>query len=184
MSAGFRVFLDACVLFPQMLRDVLLTAAESDLYFPLWSSDVLDEIERTLIEKRRLTQQQTAHLREEMTRAFPDSTVSGYGPLIASMTNHEHDRHVLAAAIRGHAEIILTENPRHFPIAACDPYGIRPCSVDDFLSDLLSVDHERLCEVLRTIERDRRNLSLAEIVRIVGIVAPQFQRGISFHLGI
>ncbi|MFZ1123605.1 MAG: hypothetical protein WAN59_00500, partial [Candidatus Baltobacteraceae bacterium] len=68
---------------------------------------------------------------------------------IASMTNHEHDRHVLAAAIRGHAEIILTENTRHFPFAACDPYGIRPCSVDDFLSDLLSVDHERLCEVLR-----------------------------------
>lgn len=184
MSARFRVFLDACVLFPQTLRDVLLTAAESGLYFPLWSSDVLDEIERNLIAKRRLTAEQTTHLREEMTRAFPDSIVSGYESLIASMTNHEHDRHVLAAAIWGNAEIVITENLRHFPVEACDPYGIRPCSADDFLCDLLSVDHERLCDALRTIERDRRDLPLAEIVRIVGIIAPQFQRGISFHLGI
>ena len=68
------------------LRDVLLTAAERDLYSPLWSSDVLDEMERALIEKRRLTKQQTARLREKMTRAFPDSTVSGYGSLIASQS--------------------------------------------------------------------------------------------------
>ncbi len=184
MSARFRVFLDACVLLPQTLRDVLLTAAESGFYFPLWSEDVLDEMERNLIDKRGLTPQQTAHLREEMLRAFPDSTLSDYGSLIASMTNPEHDRHVLAAAVRGNAEIIVTENLRHFPAEACDPHEIRPCSVDDFLSDLLSLDHERLCEVLRTIERDRRNLPLAEIVRIIGIIAPQFQRAVSFHLGI
>jgi hypothetical protein len=183
MSARFRVFLDACVLFPQTLRDVLLTAAESGLYHPLWSADVLEEVERNLIENRRLTPEQTAHLRSEMTSAFPNSTVSGYAPLIASMTNHDGDKHVLAAAVKGNAEIIVTENLRHFPVEACDPYEIRPCSVDDFLCDLLS-DHERLCEALRTIERDRRNLPIAEIVRIVGIVAPQFQRGISFHLGI
>ncbi|HVA27924.1 MAG TPA: PIN domain-containing protein [Candidatus Baltobacteraceae bacterium] len=184
MSARFRVFLDTCVIFPQTLRDVLLTAAEHDLYFPLWSADVLDEMERNLVENRALTQQQTAHLREEMISAFPDSTVSGYQPLIASMTNHEGDRHVLAAAVRGNAEVIVTENLRHFPTAACEPYEIRPCSVDDFLSDLLSVDHERVCDVLRSIERDRRNLPLADLVRVIGIVAPQFQRGVSFHLGI
>ncbi len=184
MSARFRVFIDACVLFPQTLRDVLLTAAESGLYYPLWSADVLDELDRNLIENRGLTREQTAHLRGEMNRAFPESRVSGYEPLIATMTNHEGDRHVLAAAIRGNAETIVTENLRHFPKVACDPYEIRLCSVDEFLSDLLSVDHERMCEVLRTLERDRRGLPVADIVRIVGIVAPQFQRGISFHLGI
>lgn len=184
MSARFRVFLDTCVIFPQTLRDVLLTAAEHDLYFPLWSPDVLDDMERNLIAKRGLTAQQTAHLREKMISAFPDSTVSGYQSLVASMTNHQGDRHVLAVAVRGNAEVIVTENLRHFPTAACEPYEIRPCSVDDFLSDLLSVDHERICDVLRSIERDRRNLPLAAIVRIIGIVAPQFQRGVSFHLGI
>lgn len=184
MSARFRVFLDACVLFPQTLRDVLLTAAESGLYYPLWSSGVLDEMERNLIENRGLTREQTAHLRSEMDRAFPESSVSGYEQLIDAMKNHEGDRHVLAAAVRGNAETIVTENLRHFPKAACDPYEIGPCSVDDFLCDLLSVDHERMCEVLRTLERDRRGLPVADIVRIVGIVAPQFQRGISFHLGI
>jgi hypothetical protein len=184
MSARFRVFLDACVLFPQTLRDVLLTAAESGLYYPLWSDDVLDEVKKNLIEKRGLTADQTARLRHEMTAAFPDSKVLGYAPLIASMTNHDGDKHVLAAAVRGNAEVIVTENLRHFPTAACDPYDIRPCSADDFLCDLLSVDYERLCAVSRTIERDRRNLPLAEIVGIVGIVAPQFQRGVSFHLGL
>ncbi len=182
MSARFRVFLDACVLYPQTLRDVLLTAAESGLYYPLWSDDVLDEVERNLIKNRSLTPQQIAHLREQMNGAFPDSTVTGYAPLVASMTNHEGDRHVLAAAVRGNAEVIVTENLRHFPVAGCSPYEIRPCSADDFLCDLLSVGHEQVCDVLRIIERDRRNLSVAEIVRIVGIVAPQFQRGVSFHL--
>lgn len=184
MSAQFRAFLDTCVLFPQTLRDVLLTAAESGLYHPLWSAHVLDELERNLIENRGLTRNQTSRLREEMNGAFPDSCVTDYEQLIDAMTTHFGDRHVLAAAVRGNAETVVTENLRHFPQAACDPYEIRPSSVDDFLCDLLSVDHERMCEVLRTLERDRRSLPIEEIVRIVGIVAPQFQRGISFHLGI
>lgn len=184
MSARFRVLLDTCVLFPQTLRDVLLTAAESGLYYPLWSTGVLDELERNLIEDRGLTQEQTAHLRTEMEGAFPDSTVTGYESLIDSMSNHEGDRHVLAAAVRGNAEVIVTENLRHFPDNACEPYGITPCPVDDFLSDLLSVGHGRMCDVLRIIERDRRNLPITELVRIVGIVAPKFQRAVSFHLGI
>lgn len=187
MSARFRVFLDACVLFPQILRDVLLTAAESGLYFPLWSSNVLDEIERNLIENRRLTPQQTTHLRDEMIRAFPDSTVLGYEPLIASMTNHEGDRHVLAAAVRGNAEVIVTENLRHFPAEACDPYEIRPSSVDDFLSDLLSVDHERLCEVLRTIGataetcRSRRSFASSVSLRRSSNVASPFILGSEWY---
>jgi hypothetical protein len=184
MSARFRVFLDACVLFPQTLRDVLLTAAESGLYYPLWSSTVLDEVEQNLLENRGLTREQTTRLRGEMNRAFPESNVSGYEQLIGAMNNHEGDRHVLAAAIRGNAETIVTENLRHFPKAACDPYEVRPCSVDDFLTDLFSVDHERVVEVLRTLERDRRGLPVTEILRIIGIVAPQFQRVISFYLGI
>jgi hypothetical protein len=85
----FPSFLDTCVLFPQTLRDVLLTAADSGLFFPLWSSDLVDEMERNLIENRGLTRQQTAHLREEMIGAFPDSTILGYEPLIPTMTNHE-----------------------------------------------------------------------------------------------
>jgi hypothetical protein len=108
-------------------------------------------MERNLIENRGLTREQTAHLRGEMDRAFPESSISGYEQLIDAMKNHEGDHHVLAAAIRGNAETIVTENLRHFPKAACDPYGIRPCSVGDFFCDLLSVDHERMCEVLRNL---------------------------------
>jgi len=183
MSSRFRVFLDTCVLFPQTLRDVLLTAAESELYFPLWSSSVLDELERNLIEDRGLTRQQTNRLREAMISAFPESIVSGYQALIPAMKNHEGDRHVLAAAVRGSATVIVTENLRHFPTVACEPYEIRPRSVDEFLSELLSLDRDRVCDVLRSIARDRKNLPLAEIVRLIGIVAPHFQRAISFHLG-
>jgi hypothetical protein len=184
MTSRSRVFLDTCVLFPQTLRDVLLTAAESGLYLPLWSSSVLDELERNLIEDRGLTPRQATRLREAMIGALPDSTVSGYHYLIPAMTNDGGDRHVLAAAVLGGAEIIVTENLRHFPAAACEPHNIRPRSVDDFLSGLLSADHERVCVVLRSIERDRKNLPLAEIVRLIGIVAPRFVRGVSFYLGI
>jgi hypothetical protein len=58
-----------------------------------------------------------------MERAFPDAMVAGHEALIPSMANDPKDRHVLAAAVRGRADVIVTSNVRDFPPAACEPYG-------------------------------------------------------------
>jgi hypothetical protein len=93
------VFLDTCVLKPY-LCDSMLTIAEAGIYRPLWSPTVLDELRRNLI-RRGLDDKQVGHRFDQMAQAFPDAQITGYEALIAQMTNHSKDRHVLAAAVRG-----------------------------------------------------------------------------------
>jgi hypothetical protein len=131
---GWTAFLDACVLYPSSPRDLLLRGASAYLYRVSWSQHVLEQTHRHLIEDGRCTQEQANSLIATMTHAFPEATVSGFEGLIASMTNHESDRHVLAAAVVSRADVIVTENVRHFPTGACEPYGIEVQTADEFLS--------------------------------------------------
>jgi hypothetical protein len=131
---GWTAFLDACVLYPSSTRDLLLRGAEAYLYRVSWSSQVLQELRRNLVDDQRCSQEQADDLVSEMERAFPDAAASGYDELIAVMRNHEGDRHVLAAAVVAKADVIVTDNARHYPDAACEPYGIEVQSADEFLS--------------------------------------------------
>lgn len=78
----------------------------------------------------------------QMTSAFPDATVTGYESLIQAMANDAADRHALAAAIAAGADVIVTDNVRHFPAEACDPYGIEVQTADEFLSYSLDLAPE------------------------------------------
>ena len=86
---AFVAFLDACVLFPANLRDVILTVAEAGIYEVRWSPDVLDEMERNLIKKAQVSPPNADRLRKTMERAFPDAMTprSTYGYLVPSMPN-------------------------------------------------------------------------------------------------
>jgi hypothetical protein len=101
----YAAVLDTCVLYPATLRDVLLSLADTGLYRPLWTGDILTELERNLLTRPAdrpsdqsglrdpATRQATvAYLLGEMTRAFEDALVTGYEPLIPAMTNHPKDR--------------------------------------------------------------------------------------------
>jgi hypothetical protein len=69
-----------------------------------------------------------------MANACPEALVTSYDGLIPNMKNDEADRHVLAAAVTAGADVIVTENIKHFPIAACEPFGIEIQTADEFLS--------------------------------------------------
>ena len=77
-----------------------------------------------------------------MRRAFPLAVVDGYQPLMPAMTNDPKDRHVLAAAVRGEAALIVTADLRDFPPVALDPFDIEAISPDDFLLDQLDLDQQ------------------------------------------
>jgi predicted nucleic acid-binding protein len=110
----YVVVLDACVLAPMPICDTLLRLAqEPAFYTPKWSADILEEIERTLLNKFGRTQQQVARRIQHMQAAFPDALVEGHSGLADSMTNDIDDRHVLAAAVRCGAHTIVTNNVRH-----------------------------------------------------------------------
>lgn len=147
----FRAVLDACVLVPHLLCDVLLHLAEDDLYAPLWSTDILDEVEHTLVAKLGVEPGRAEKRIGQMRRAFPDAQVDDYRPLISAMTNDPKDRHVLAAAVRGNADLIVTTNTRDFPAAALDRYGLSAVHPDDFLLDQLDLDSDATVRALRRL---------------------------------
>lgn len=95
--------LDACILYPAPLRDLLLHIADRGLYRPKWTDKIQEEWTRNLLLNRPdLLAVQLQKTTDAMNRAFPDATIRNFEPLIASLTLPDaHDRHVLAAAIRG-----------------------------------------------------------------------------------
>ncbi len=88
-----------------------------------------------------------------MDAHFPDCLVEGYEPIIDNLQLPDvDDRHVLAAAIRGQAEAIITFNLKDFPASILEPFGIQAIHPDEFLSDMyelkpsdaISVNPDRL----------------------------------------
>ena len=142
----FSALLDTCVLVPSRARDVLLETASAGVYRPLWSSEILVELDRTLRMlqgKRGVPPEETdAYLKRllrQMRTAFPDALVNGWEPLVATVQLPDpDDRHVVAAAWAGRADVIVTDNLADFPPDALPAQLFRQ-SLDDFLLDSLDL---------------------------------------------
>jgi predicted nucleic acid-binding protein len=141
MRADYRVVLDACVLIPMPLADTLLRMAEVPrLYLPKWSHMIMDEVTRNLIQKWNMTAEKARRRESELRRHFPEAWVEGFEPLIGAVTNDPKDRHVLAAAVRAHADLIVTYNRRHFPSASLQTWEIEVQGPSTFLRGLYDLD--------------------------------------------
>jgi len=79
-----------------------------------------------------------------MRAAFPGAAVRRFGHLEPLMGNQKRDRHVLAAAVKARASVIVTNNVKHFRPEACAPYGITVRTPDQFLQDCLRREPERV----------------------------------------
>lgn len=133
-SARYTAVLDANVLYPALLRDVLLSLAHADLYSAKWSAHIRDEWTRTLLRDRPTMAEKIQAAVEAMEQAIPDGLVTGYEHLIAGLTLPDpEDRHVLAAAITGHADAIITWNERDFPEEVLNSFGIELQTPDEFV---------------------------------------------------
>ncbi|GAA1984283.1 hypothetical protein [Amycolatopsis minnesotensis] len=111
-----------------------------------------------------------------MRATFPDALVTGHEPLIPAMTNDPKDRHVLAAAVRADAAVIVTTNLKDFPSAALAPYDIDAVSPDDFLLNQLELNRiaTLTCVVDMAHARNRPPVRPVELLDRFSVIAPQF----------
>lgn len=136
---AFPAFLDTCALFSSTLRDTLLWVAEEQVFSPLWSADVLAELAAVLEREADVEPSKVARLIDLMQRAFPTAEVTDYGLLVGAMTCHPKDRHVLAAAVVGGAQVLVTFNLKDFPAPSAAVHGVEVVTPDEFLLDQLDL---------------------------------------------
>ncbi|MFW6075480.1 MAG: PIN domain-containing protein, partial [Chloroflexota bacterium] len=170
--------LDAAVLVPATLRDTSLRAAQADLYRVRWTREILGEVERTLIDNELTTSDRARRLIEIMNRAFPFAIVDDYEHLIPHLTNDPKDRHVLAAAIQSGADLIVTQNLRHFRDVHLTSYGVRAISADEFLHSYLDRVPEIMLDIVARQAADLRNppMTATNVLKSLSMHAPQFAR--------
>lgn len=154
----FVVLLDANVLYPFRIRDVLLRFSEAGLFRARWSAQILEEwVEHLLNAKPHLADSINSQL-IAIKRTFPEALVTGYEPLIENLQlPDEDDRHVLAAAIQCGAQHIITENLKDFPADALEKFDISVISVDSFLSSTFELYPREAMAALRMMREDYNN---------------------------
>ena len=132
-----KAVLDANVLAEAAVSDLLLRLAESaGAFAPIWTDQILDETLRTLINRLNWPAKVAESRVLAANLAFPEALVGNFEHHIASCTNDEKDRHVLAAAIEANALMIITLNIKHFRETDLSAWGVIAIHPSDFLSDL------------------------------------------------
>lgn len=139
-SARFTAILDARVLYPQLVRDVLMRLTFAGLYHARWSATIEEEWTRNLLEKWPEQAQAIERTVSLMRDAVPDCLVVGYEKLVAGLDLPDpDDRHVLAAAIAGHADAIATYNLKDFPAEVLAIHHIEAQHPDEFIMNQLEL---------------------------------------------
>lgn len=161
--SDFTVVYDACVLYPAPLRDLLMRLALTDLFRAKWTDEIHEEwIRNVLIVRKDLTRAQLEYTRDLMNTHVRDCLVTNYESLIPALQlPDDNDRHVLAAAIRAGADLIVTYNLRDFPESALAKWGIEAQHPDDFVTHLLDLDTSAVCTAVKNQRAALRNPALS-----------------------
>ena len=148
----YTAIYDACVLYPAPLRDLLLELAVTDLFKARWSNRIHEEWIRNLLKNRPdLSRQQLERTRDLMNAHVRDCIVEGYESLIETLHLPDPgDRHVLAAAIKGRADVIVTFNLADFPAQALAKRELEAQHPDEFLANLVNLAPEQFAKAART----------------------------------
>ena len=151
--------LDANVLYPAPVRDILMQLAVEDLFRAKWTADIHQEwIEALLRNEPHRDRAALERTRTLMDTAVRDALITGYETLIPCLELPDtDDRHVLAAAIVGRCDVIVTQNLHDFPLDALKPYGIETQHPDDFLADHLHLAPGKFCVAVRKVRARLKN---------------------------
>jgi predicted nucleic acid-binding protein len=139
--ASFTAFFDASVLYGSALRNLLMHLTLTGLFRARWSAGVHEEWMTALLRNRPdLSREKLERTRMLMDKHAEDALVTGYEDLIEGLHLPDpDDRHVLAAAIRGRADVIVTANVRDFPAVVLTPFEIEAQHPDEFIVHLFDL---------------------------------------------
>lgn len=156
---SYWAVLDANVLFPASLRDLVLRFAEREFYSPFWTERILREALKNMQEKRGLTDQQVENLLAQIQLAFPEAMIDAAGveAIEDQMGNDPGDRHVLATAVVAGAEGIVTFNLKHFPADALAQFEKQAIHPEDFLGWALERHPDEALAVIQQQADDLKN---------------------------
>lgn len=164
----FTAFIDANVLVSALRRNILFSLAETGAFRLRWSGRVLDEVERALVRIHPdMSEADAAAQRRKMEVAFDEACVTGYERLEPAFASGPDggDAHVMAAAHRCGAAVIVTDNIRDFPAELLEPLDMAPVSSDEFIADAIELDHERaVAAMARMRARLKRPPLTAELI--------------------
>lgn len=156
----YTALLDACVLFPVAVCDALMSVAATGIYAARWTRRIDEEWTRSLEAYKAMPQGTFNFRRDQMHQTCPDWEVAAraWKPLEAALTLPDpDDRHVLAAALAGHADCIVTTNLVDFPVDVVEPLGIDVLHPDAFLLGQLELDPFRVLPAFRDMRRRLKN---------------------------
>lgn len=187
--AALTAFFDANVLYPSELWNILMHLALAGLFRAKWSAEVHEEWISNLLKNRPdLTRQKLERTRHLMDKATLDALVEGYEDLIPGLNlPDENDRHVLAAAIRGEAQVIVTMNLKDFPEKVLRQYEIEAHHPDEFILQLIELSPDTVLAAAETHRQSLKNpprsideflasLEAQGLVRSVAALRMLFQR--------
>ncbi len=169
---------------PISLCDLLLRLAEEPAaYRPFWNEQILAEMAKALRTKIGLSDAQVQWRLDQINAAFPIATISVMPEFLKAVDciPDKADRHVLAAAIMAHADVIVTENLRRFPRPCLEKFGVRSQTADDFLTQQYHAFPQLVLDKLDDqaigIAKDRKF-----VVNSPKKTVPEFSRLIEAHL--
>lgn len=155
-----RIMIDACVLYPTVMREVVLGVARTGLFTPQWSPRILEEWARAAI---KLGPQGEAQARSEIAMlqaAWPAASVRHPPELETRLWLPDpNDLHVLAAAVAGSSDAIMTVNAKDFPRNILTEEGLHRVDPDSYLQGCAEANPERVAPVALAVLDEARRLS-------------------------
>lgn len=160
----FTIVLDACVLYPAPIRDVLLSLAAEGLFVVKWSDIIQNEWLRNLLANRPdLKKEQLFQTIKAMNLAFPDANVENFEVFISGVNlRDKDDRHVVACAIRCNADLIVTFNIKDFSTKELAKFGIEIQNPDELISNLIDINpklvHKAISKMVKRLKNPKKTM--------------------------
>lgn len=161
-SVRFIAVLDTNVIYPVVIRDLLFWFAHYDLYTPKWSNHIFQEW-KSVMERKGVSESQAANRVNVANVAFPDALVNNYEGLLGNLNLPDPDDcHVLAAAIKINANIIVTNNIKDFPEDYLRTFDLKVKTADNFLTDIIDLNPEKALNAFKEMVLYKKKPELNE----------------------
>lgn len=153
----FNVVLDACVLYDSIMRNLLLCIADKELYRPVWSNKICNEVEHNLTKKISLDK--AKKIITTINEAFPEAMDLNNSENIdfKNLNINPKDRHVVSTAICSNSQVILTYNIKDFPAEDLNQFSIEVQTPDEFLINILNLSYKKVLNIYEEMESQYKN---------------------------